>query len=365
MLSTYREACGIATYSEQLVAALERLGLGVQVIAPRLEGADPPGPDAPARLWSRGRAGVGQALRVFAAVRSARADVVHAQVHLGLFPARFLATLAGLCRAAGLPLVATLHARGGGALLRRLDHARVLLALRGAALVVHGESHRRELRRAGVRVIPHGVAPIVPRSIAEARGELGLPLDVPIVGHFGFLHPDKGLDEVLRALARLRAAGFPRLVYLVCGAPSPWAAARAYAERLRALARELGVELHMSGEFVSGARALLTMQAADLLVLNYRTGSHQGASGAARSALSSGRPLAVSSAAIFDDIRAAVHTLTAPLDRHLGALLADETLRRRPLADARRLCAEESWEWAAADHRALYQELLARHGSRA
>jgi hypothetical protein len=126
----------------------------------------------------------------------------------------------------------------------------------------------------------------------------------------------------------------------------------------------MAADVRMSGEFVSHARALLEMQAADLVVLNYRTGSHQGASGAARSALSSGRPLAVSPAPIFDDLRTAAHTLRAPLDRDIGALLFDETLRQRHLAGARRLCEEQSWERVAGTHLELYRRVLSRGAGR-
>ena len=76
------------------------------------------------------------------------------------------------------------------------------------------------------------------------------------------------------------------------------------------------------------------------VVLNYRTGNAQGSSGAVTRALGSGRPVAVSEAPVFDDVRGAVHTLRGDLATALGQALQDDDLAEQTMAAGNRHCEE-------------------------
>ncbi len=359
-LSTYHERCGIATYSEALVAALREAGADVRVIAPHLPAHDPGRDgDQPPRLWGRNRAFGFQAFRVAAAIEALRPDVVHAQVNLSLYSSRVLFVLAALLHRRGIPLVATLHGRRGGSWGRNFKLTRLHYALRHAHLVVHGEDHRAELDRLRVHVIPHGIEAVRPIPKDEARRAIGLDPRRPVVAHFGFLVPDKGIAEVLQSVAELRRGAVPDLYYWISGAVHGTAESRGHHDALRRRVTELGLDghVHLSGEFVSDDRVRLELAAADWIALNYATGGSQGASGAVRRALTSGRPIAVSRASIFDDVRRATVTLDAPLTPAIGRLfaepgLADETARRGAA-----LVDEQSWPRVARRHLALYADI--------
>jgi len=88
-----------------------------------------------------------------------------------------------------------------------------------------------------VRVIPCGVSPELfrPRDVAAARRRFGLGTR-PVVLTLARLVSRKGHDLVIRALPDLRRR-VPDLLYVVAGPHNP-----PYEERLRALAREQGVE---------------------------------------------------------------------------------------------------------------------------
>ncbi len=359
LLSTFGETCGIATYSEALVAALPEHGIEPIVLSPCLRPSDGPRGPQPPRIWRRDRATLLQALQTFRKLREAGAELVHVQLSLGLTSPRFLYALSKLCARANLPLLVTLHDRDGGNRFRRWNFRRTLRALRDAQLIVHEPDQRAELGRDRVHVIPHGIWNIPERASERAKRELGLPETTPIVTHFGFLHPDKGIEEVLRAIAELRAHDFPDLTYRVCGGTFPTPASREYLARLKAEVRTLGLEgaVHLTGEFLSEERTTLELQAADLLVLNYRTGNNQGASGAGRRALAVGRALAVSNAPIFDDMRSAVYTLERPLSDEIRGLL-QQPERRRELAERSRAYRDaRSWARIALVHAQLYREL--------
>ncbi len=358
MLSTFHEGCGIATYTEALGESLTKAGAKLVVLAPFLQPSGQAVGEQPPRLWARNRASVGQALATFRAVRAERPHVVHAQVNLGLFSIRFLAALCRLCRLSGIPFVATLHGRSGGRLDRRLGIAAMSRALAGATVVVHNEEHRRELSARRVVIIPHGIGSVAERPLADAKAELGLGRNRPVIAHFGFIHPDKGIEAVLRAVAELRSGAFPELSYRVVGGTFPTEQSRGHLQHLRGLAHALGLDdaVHLGGEFASDARVLAELAAADWVVLNYNTGQNQGTSGAARHAMRGGRPVAVSAAPVFDDLRHAAYTVTPPLAQDLTRMLTDTALSQETERRCREYCEENSWERVAARHLELYEK---------
>lgn len=361
LLSTYREPCGVATYCEALVSGLAEAGAETEVLAPFVESAEASlGP--PLRLWSRSSATLGEAGRTVTRIRAARPDVVHIQHNLGLFSVRFLAAVALACAVLGIPVVATLHGRFDTRPARRRRLLAHILALSSARLVLHNEEHRRELRwRGRVDVIPHGLHAPPDRSIEAAKRALGVAEDERLVASLGFLHPHKGVLETIEAVAALRQQG-RRLRYWVCGGCAEDAVSQNYLEALRARIRADGLEesVVLEARFLEDGDLMARLHAADLIVLNYRAGAGQGTSGAARTALSSGRPVAVSSAPIFDDLRDVTETLGGPLAVAIARLLDDPDVTERSRARTRRIADEQGWTAVAKRHLELYVRSLSR-----
>jgi glycosyltransferase involved in cell wall biosynthesis len=366
MLTTFHERCGIATYSEALIAALEANGIDVSVVSPTRKNGDPGWGKQPPRLWRRNRAFGIAAFAAMRAVRERAPDLVHLQVNRSLFSSRFLLDFTWLCRRHGIPIVATLHGRKVGSVGEDFKLFRLLVALRGADLIVHTESHATELARERVHVIPHGVSAAPSRDRTEARRALGIPENAEVISHFGFLVPDKGVNEVIDAIARLRRTSHPSLLYRVAGAIYATRESRTYFDALVATVRRLGVAhaVTMTGDFLSDEALRLELEAASLIVLNYQTGNSQGASGAVRRALSSGRPVAVSVAPVFDDIRAAVHTMSRPIEDELRHLLGSPALLEETAAKARAFAIANDWPEIAHRHAVLYETVLSRKTAR-
>ncbi len=363
LLSTYHQHCGIATYAENLVEGLESAGAEVSVFAPTLKKGDTGVGEQPPRLWAANRAFGIEALRVANAVERSGCKVAHLNVNLSLFSSRFLFVLSRVLRARGIPVVATLHGRQGGSLGRRFKVWRIYQALRGARIIVHSDSHADELRAAGhrdVHVIPHGMPPIERRPLLDARARLGIDPSRTVIAHFGFLVPDKGVREMVEAIAELRRTRHPELFYWISGAVFRTDESRRCFEDIKAAIAHHGLEshVHLTGEFVPHEDAILAMQAADWVVLNYRTGNSQGASGAISRAFASGRPVAVSSAPVFDEVRRAAHTLEGDLPLALDRLLGDEALAGDATRRATTYCARASWANVAARHIELYADLV-------
>jgi glycosyltransferase involved in cell wall biosynthesis len=186
---------GIGTYAQALMAALEARGHEARVVVP----------DRLATLRDE--------------VLQWSPDVVHVQFAVAAFGTRTRALLSGLRlirAAAGVPVVVTMHEvtrdtaalRGPGRALYRA------LAARCDRVIVHTASAFTALTgtvgvpAAKVTVIPHPEA-VPPRAVSapdDLRAHFGLG-DAELLLAFGFVHVDKGLGDLIRALRRIRRAG--------------------------------------------------------------------------------------------------------------------------------------------------------------
>jgi D-inositol-3-phosphate glycosyltransferase len=99
-------------------------------------------------------------------------------------------------------------------------------------------------------------------------------LSRPILLHFGFLRPYKGIDVLIRALPQVLRR-WPTATVLVAGAPFGRRGGVAGLERL---ARRLGVDAHVriDAGYVPNERVAATFRAADLVVLPYRQATQSG-----------------------------------------------------------------------------------------
>ena len=358
-LSTFGETCGIATYAEALVEALRDRGATVEVLAPKLRrGVVARGPQ-PERIWNVHKATLADALRTYWTVQKAGADVVHIQHNVDLYSPRFLSTLVRFCRLAEIPVVVTLHGRTGGPRDRRRLFARTYQALGRAEIIVHNPQHAAELSRDNVHVIEHGIG--APSSITaqDARRAMGISPERKVLAHFGFIHPDKGIEAALRAFARVRQDGHPELFYAVLGGVFAVRESRDHLADLQSVAQRLGIAEHtyIPGVFMPPDQLTTALRAADWLLLNYQTGQDQGTSGAVRVSLASGRPVAVTGARLFDDVRDAVWTMEGPVDAAMKRMVTDSALTESVSQMAAAYRARHAWPVVAERHWELFASL--------
>jgi glycosyltransferase involved in cell wall biosynthesis len=353
-------------YDRALAAALARQGARVELLTSRfLYGPAPAAEGYPVRecFYRRSAArGLGApGRRAFKLAehltdmlrlrREADADVVHYQwLTLPALDARLLPKLR--------PRAMTAHY-----ILPPSPSRRQVAVARGVfgrmdAVVAHSEHGASRLREEvgldpdRVRVIPHGAFDY----LTKLPEEKPLPAELegaegPVVLFFGLLRPYKGLDILLEAFRRLESAelwvvGNPRMDV----APLRRAAAKAPG-RVRFLTR-----------FVEDAEIPAIFRRADVVVLPYRDAEH---SGVLYTGLAFGKPMVLSAVGGFPELAAAgAARLVPPQDpESLGAALAeltgDAAARGELAAAARRAAAgPHSWEEAARQTLALYEELL-------
>jgi glycosyltransferase involved in cell wall biosynthesis len=269
-------------------------------------------------------------------------------------------------RAAGTAVVVTLHNAlpEGGGLRRRVLQVLERVTVRGADVVLAASddlaANARRLGGRDVRTAPVSAPPLPPaaRNAAEVRAELGLDGDRPLVLAVGRLHPQKGYDVLLDAVARLRdddrPTGQPLVAIAGDGPLEDALAARIAADALpvRLLGRR------------SDVADLLA--AADLCVLPSRW---EARSLTAQEALRSGTPLVATRTGGLPELLGDAAELVpvgdaAALADAVAGVLADPARRAR-LAEAGRARAA-SWPDEAATARqlaAVYRELLGETGT--
>jgi glycosyltransferase involved in cell wall biosynthesis len=205
-------------------------------------------------------------------------DLVCLQHEYGIFGGASGRYILALLRKLKMPLVTTLHT-----VLREPDaNQRMVLeeiAQLSDRLVVMSELAAQMLREVygvpsgKIDVIPHGVPDLPfmdPNYFKDKFGTEGKS----VLLTFGLLSPNKGIENVIRALPAILAR-HPNVVYIVSGVTHPHIRRREgerYREGLQALAEQLGVSsnLILNNRFVSAEELVEHVGAADIYVTPYR-----------------------------------------------------------------------------------------------
>lgn len=328
---------GIGTYTQALMAALRVRGHETRVVVPRAQ--ESRSGDVLGDL-----AGHPDLAALGDVVRSWSPDVIHVQFAVAAFGTRTRALLSWLrlIRAAShVPVVATMHEvtrdtaalRGPGrALYRKLaaqcDH--VIVHTRSALAALTGQVGMPEAK---VTVIPHPEArpPHVVSSAADLRSHFGLG-DAELLLAFGFVHVDKGLDDLVRALRIIRRSGTPsldRVRLVIAGTVRPRHGLfrlfelrdRLHLARVLRMARRDGLaDTIVRTGYVPEADVAGWFQAAAAVVLPYRRTEQSGVAGLANAF---GVPVLASTAGgLGEQYAASLWTFPPRSPRELAPVLA-------------------------------------------
>ena len=224
------------------------------------------------------------------------------------------------------------------------------------AMIAHGASRDR------VGVIPNGVDTerFQPVSMVEARRELGMPLNVPVILSVGHLSPIKGFDLLVEAFSNIRLHEPQSRLYIVGGEPTTGPSA-AESIRSKILHHRLEHSVTLVGP-VSHDRLRAWYSAADVFVLLSR---QEGWPNVVMESLACGTPVVATAVGGTSEILA---------DTKLGMLVprrtaddAARTIRRALHADwdrsyIRAAMESRSWDATASLVKTVYDDILS--GSR-
>lgn len=354
IFSTLGIRCGIAEYTSDLAQALLSLGVDVTIIANLTDGheasqvslADGLGKATVERIWTYDsirwiRSDV-RADRVAALVASRRIDHLNIQYHQGFFSEVMLIALLRAGMAVGVGTSVSLH-NSTGASLECLEQ----LASMRVDVFVHRPAERDRLRQLGVRAwfLPLGVRE---RSALKSDGSaVDWRSSGPLLATFGFLRQHKGLLELVEAIDILRSI-FPGVRLLAQTALYPSEDSSNYLAHVRRRITELDLvdAVIVDSSYVDIEVAMARLAEAAAVILPYAE-SEEGASAAAAAVLAARRPLIVTRAKIFDELRSIAYSAedNSPpvLAAAIAAVVGIPGLRAQLEANASRATDERRW----------------------
>ncbi len=371
------EQCGLATFTTDLAEsfAANIPDSVVKVVAMRETPEEITGDDR--LLHEVVRARLPDYIDAAQAINEFKADMVCVQHEYGIFGGSSGEYLLSILRNVRAPIVTTLHTI---LLAPSEDQRRVLdeilglservvtMSERGSEIVasVHG------VHPAKIDMIPHGI-PAHPReSDEEIKAALGLA-DKKVLLTFGLLSPDKGIENVVRALPAVVAEN-PDLLYVVVGATHPNIRRQhgeAYRESLKAIAEELGVTEHVRfvNAFVDLDELTRYICACDVYVTPYLK-KEQITSGTLAYALGLGRPVVSTPYWYAEELLGDGRGLLVPArdpEAMAGALLnvfGDRELRRSLRARGLETGREMGWPAVARSYNACFRKSISQSKSR-
>lgn len=342
LITTWRQRCGIATYSEHLYSTeifggrIANIFSRIVIDEDRIDTSHDPD-DRVSRLWSYDHRGID---RLIDALLSADSPILWWQHHPGHFSYDDMLRITDALASSRYKVrVITMHNVKEIALKGELDWVKSF-----DCVFVHSAGDAALLSNAGQRdvvVIPHG--------FQRANGGLRVENDVFTIGSFGFLFKHKNIDLLVAAVGRIRSmvADDVRLVLLNCvtDAEQSLEARRQTETVIDALDLRDNVETDYS--FLPESEIVSRLSQCDLLVFPYGD-SNETATGAVRVALLAGAPILCSSSPVLNDLSRVSHRITdlnvETLAEAITILMGNRTLLNIFDLDARHMMDAFSYE---------------------
>lgn len=399
---SYRpDRCGVADYTRRLAQSLEAEGLRVIIVTSAQSIADAAPSASPPVLALAPNWRLSSLPGLIRGILKLKPDIVHIQHSASSFGhshAFGLLPLLMKTMSSAVPLVTTTHEYGGWGIRPRFVPSRAvnwiaswlerrgladredlfLLSLSRAIIVtnqfhfdtisksVPGVSHKLRLIPIGPNVIGSGDDREAARQRVLSR--LALPPSTMLICYFGFIHPVKGLDHLLRAFAELQNRDGRAHLVVVGGVQNlslTEEEAQSFHERLLALRDELGLTQAVTFTgYIEAEEVSHVLHASQLCVLPFNHGASL-KSGSLLAALAHGLPVITTrTAATPSDLRDGDNVLLVPprdpaaLARALKRLASSPKLRESLSKGALALGQRFSWKEIAGEHARLYNTLV-------
>lgn len=301
-VTTWKVRCGIAGHIANMLGAIS--AEDVMIFA--ADDADVLGADEPncLRLWTQGK-GENDLHRILPELKARSIDSLVIQFNYGFFNHAELGRFIDTAANQGVRVLIDLHSTIDP---RDLDNFRLRDFLEGLRkchrILAHGPNDLNRLKALGlvdnVMLFPLGVMRQSAPPLAHAPGS------TPLISSFGFAFANKGLPELVQAVALLKQQGMPvRLRMLNAEHTNPESGN--VIRSLRAMVQALGLQddVELRTEYLDDDICLALLGEADLVVNPYQQ-TGESASAAVRYGVTSGAPVAVTPLAIFDDLGDAV-----------------------------------------------------------
>ncbi|WP_159014590.1 FkbM family methyltransferase [Acidisoma sp. S159] len=309
-ISSWDVRCGIAEYSRHLIAALPVSAVTESVTIFADDRTAPQGHlDSRIKVLPCWELGLDKGVFALShAVAAIDPQVLVIQHQPGLVPWGRLAEFLGSSAIRARSVVIVLHSTRRLTDLSPAERRPVLSSLSEVGrILVHTVDDLNRLKAfdltENVALLPHGAdvsaAPLVaPRHLKRDS--------FPLIGCYGFFLPEKGIRQLVAAVAQVRQH-YPSVRLRLVNARYDIDTSLEEIACCRELASKAGVAdaIEWHTEFLPQAQSLALLADCDVVALPYQT-SKESSSAALRSALTAGRPVVVTPILIFDEAWGAV-----------------------------------------------------------
>ena len=305
IISTYNSKCGIAEYSRDLYPLITGAFQDYMIFANSDAEIVFKDDENIMRVWEYSEKDFEATLRE---VGKFGTDMVHIQYNPPFYNFEALARLIVKLTKLGIDVFVTIHSIPEinlKSLSSRFNMARKIL--------VHSEEDFARLKHEGVdnaQVFKHGIREFPIEDVVRLRKRVGLENSLVVATH-GLIHERKGLLEMLDAVNILKKE-YSDLLYIALNAVNTDNASSksVYADMLDKV-EKLGLNENVAiiSDFIEKEEIVKVLQLADVVVLPYAE-LNEGASGAVRYAMASGRPVITTNSQIFKDFGDNVFRIT-------------------------------------------------------
>ncbi|WP_323148186.1 glycosyltransferase [Pseudomonas oryzihabitans] len=307
VVTTWGVECGIATYSQELLAASSIAGRIKNIFSEQVVSLDEK-QSAPARLvvkegaveiipvWYRHSRGI---KALITSLLEHATDVVVLQHHFGFFSVADVNDISMALHYANKRLILEFHGIPSEVDLSLIESSYISLS------VVHSKMDFGRLKMAGFKDVvrvPHGIAASAQGLVAKqskSSGEI-------VISTFGFCLPHKNFEVILYLVSLLNAIGVACRAKMLISVKKEHSSYN-YLLRLRAIIKALALEdkIQLDTRFNSLDRVMAELSDSDVAVFPYAE-APESASGAIRVAIRAGIPIICSTASMFDEFEGVI-----------------------------------------------------------
>lgn len=370
-LSTYPpRACGIATFTQDLVEELNKAGDIEAVVVAISDKQYQYGAEVLFDFPQQSREQYGQAA---ARLNESALELLVIEHEFGIFGGKWGCYVLDLLERVKLPVITTLHTVIASPTPRQRDILQALCQKSAAVIVMANNSldileKVYQVERSKIKIIHHGVPWLLLPSRKALKKEMGLEEQI-VVSTFGLMSPGKGLEYGIEAVARV-AAAYPNILYFILGQTHPNVKkhyGEAYRTKLEELVQGLGIERNVRfvNKYLSKEDIVRYLRLSDIYMTPYLS-KEQAVSGTLAYAVGYGRVIISTPYSYAREMLADGRGLLAgfrdaqALAEQIFKLIEFPELRKKMEAKTLRLGQQMLWEQVAERYAQVFAAALGR-----
>jgi glycosyltransferase involved in cell wall biosynthesis len=343
-VSSYNSKCGIASYSQHLINAIDE---PITIFAPTVDDTIIEDNSDTYRCWSMGD---GKSLdKLNKTINENAIEALIIQFNYSFFDFNHFYNFLSKQIDSGRSIIIVMHSTLDAELTphKKLEQLIPLMA-KLSRVLVHSINDLNRLKEYGlvdnVALFPHGILDYTPTPIPKESPSF-------LLSTYGFFLPHKGLLEVIDVVDILTKNGLDIRLQMVNSA-YPVDISQNLIDKAKERIALLGLEdkIELITDFLTDEESLDRLGSSDLILFPYQeTGESSSAS--VRYGLASNRPVAVTPLAIFDDVASASYRLsgTTPqkmaesIKRIIQDIKEDNNIAQKQREDTQRWCKEHRY----------------------